>query len=89
MDSSIKTVIVKDNSQMYTLWSNTCGNLFLTAMAGGIGMYEVTIKLDTGEADRFVNEGKQYLDDLVYRISRECLTTFRDRLVHGNEGKAP
>jgi hypothetical protein len=89
MDSSIKTVIVKDDSRMYTLWSDTCGNQFLTAMAGGIGMYEVTIKLDTGETERIVNDGQPYLDDLVYRLSRECLTTYRGRLIHGNEGKAP
>lgn len=89
MDSSIKTVIVKDDFRMYTLWTSSCGNLFLTAMAGGIGLYEVTIKLDTGEADRFLNEGQPYLDDLVYRLSRECLTTYQGRLVHRNEGKAP
>ena len=89
MDSSTKTVIVKDDSRMNTFWSDTCGNQFLSAMAGGIGMYEVTIKLDTEETDKIVNEGQPYLDDLVYRLSRESLTTYRGRLIPGNEGKAP
>ena len=89
MDSPPKHVIVKDQNRMYTLCSDFRGGLFLTAMAGGIGMYEVTIKLDSAETHRFHSEGRPYLDDLVYNLSRECLTTYRSRIITGGDQNAP
>jgi hypothetical protein len=64
---------------MYILFEDD-GDYMLSAMSGGIGMYEVKVRLDSGEIARYSNEGEEFIEALAYDIGREP-SKYKDRTV--------
>jgi hypothetical protein len=71
--------LASDANRMYELSQDDDGDCYLCVMAGGIGMYEVKMKLNTQELDRYGSEGKPFLDDLAHSVAKYHNTTYKDR----------
>jgi hypothetical protein len=60
----------KNQKLLYLLHESEDGDLFFTVTCGGVGMYNVKIKLTVEELDSFQDEGDQFLDSLAREIQK-------------------
>lgn len=79
MGAQMTRRLVRDVNRMYELSRDDDGDYHLCVLAGGIGIYEVKMKLNTQELDRYDSEGKSYLDDLAHSLAKYHNTTYKDR----------
>jgi hypothetical protein len=54
---------------MYILFEDD-GSYVLSATSGGVGMYEVKVRLDCEEVARYRDEGEEFIEALAYDIGR-------------------
>jgi hypothetical protein len=62
--------IIRSQDKMYILFEDDAGYI-LSAMCGGIGMYEVKVRLNSDEAASYRTEGEGYVEALAYDLGRE------------------
>ena len=65
-----ETVVLKDQERMYLLLRLPDGDWCLEVTTGGFAMDVCRMNLTPEEAQRYREEGKDYLDDLAYRVAR-------------------
>ncbi len=62
--------VLRNDNKMYILFEDSDGSHVLSVMCGGIGMYEVKIRLEEADALRYTNEGEAYIEELAYDVAR-------------------
>ena len=63
--------ILRDSERMYSLICTDAGDLYIEVVTGGFAMDICKMFLTAEEIRQFEEEGKDYLDDLAYRVSRQ------------------
>lgn len=71
--------LVVDREEMYRLFQDEEG-LGLGVLSGGIGMYEVKIRLTDEERRAYEEQGRDFLKELSKEVRRER-EKFRDRWI--------
>lgn len=71
--------LLVDRQEMYRLFEYE-GGLGLGVLCGGVGMYEVKIRLTEAEEARYREEGRDFLADLS-KLVRHKKEEFRDRWI--------
>lgn len=61
--------LVNNHERMFILEEDTRGALYFRVLCGGIGMYEVCIKLSDDECDGYANGGEEFLCELASEIN--------------------
>ena len=79
-----REVLIHDAERWFELVKTSTG-LILSVLCGGIGVYEVAIRLTEEEATRFAEEGATFIQDLAYRVARNP-DAFADREVREHRG---
>jgi hypothetical protein len=72
--------IIKNVEKMFSLDCDDLGHYILSAMCGGVGMYEVSILLDAEEVERFRIEGNAFIEELAYDVVRNT-SKYKDRIL--------
>lgn len=62
--------VLRNQNKMYVLFEDH-GNYVLSAMSGGVGMYEMRVRLNSEEVARYRDEGEKFIESLAYEIGRE------------------
>ena len=73
--------LIHDSSRMYLLRKTNGGTFVLDVVCGGVGMYEVSLPLNTEEVDRYLEEGKPYIDHLASLVTSNPNSEYSDRLM--------
>jgi hypothetical protein len=73
--------ILRNQDKMYALLEDDVGCLVLSAMCGGVGMYEVKVQLTSDEIERYNDGGENYIAELAHAISTNT-SKYNDRLVN-------
>lgn len=60
-----------NDAHMYRLEEDSGGSLYLSVVCGGIGMYEVRLKLNDAEVARYKEGGSDYLRNLAYDVGKD------------------
>lgn len=63
-------VIFTDQKNRYQLCQDEIGNLYISVVCGGIGLYEIKFKLNEEEVEYYRKFGKKSLDDLSYNVAK-------------------
>jgi hypothetical protein len=62
--------VLKNTDKMFSLELDDVGRYVLHTMSGGVGMFEVSLILDSEEVQRFEVEGSSFIEDLAYEVGR-------------------
>lgn len=71
--------LVVDREEMYRLFQDE-GGLGLGVLSGGIGMYEIKIRLNEEERRAYEEQGRGFLEELSKEVRRER-ENFRNRWI--------
>lgn len=76
--------ILRNADEMYALYDDEAGGLVISVVCGGIGMYQVRIRLTEEEKERFEAVGEDFLTSLARKIAYDD-ASYSDRKL-GAEG---
>lgn len=72
--------LLRNERLMYSLSETDRGELILSVICGGIGMYEARLILDPEERQSFKAEGESFLDNLASSIAKHP-DRYQDRMI--------
>jgi hypothetical protein len=62
--------IFVDQERMYRLFEGRSGELSLAVLCGDIAVYEVSFVLSSKELEKYMSDGKAYLDSLSFEVAK-------------------
>lgn len=74
------TVVEHNQDEMYELLKDEKGQFFLSILCGGVGVYEVYIRLTPEDVSDYLRNGTDSITQLSNRI-RQNPTAFEDQVV--------
>jgi hypothetical protein len=72
--------LIRSDELLYILEEDEQQTLFLGVLCGGVGVYEVRIRLTDEEREEYLAQGRDFLDRLSLDVAKDH-ERFKDRIV--------